>query len=256
MKALQRFLSIPKLIFMNEPTTGVLVENTFQKRMLASGMVFAFLQFVILMYVGSSLLPLIGPPGSPAVQRFEAFAKYADRFKAGNYLMTLPIPFFLLFLGGLIYHFRELDISFKSILFTSILSGVAFIMIWPMGAIISSIGLDIAVSGGDKVTVAVFDGIAPYSLGLSSVPKAVFLLTLAVILKDKKWLSASGYIVALINLAGSLIIANANFFMVCMFGNLLSLVWIFCCSLQMYRREKLLSMTPVASFYETGNSVL
>jgi hypothetical protein len=219
--------------------------NKVQQRMLASGMMFAFLQLAVLIYVGITLLPLLGPPTTPAVQRFEAFAKYADRFKTSNYLMTLPIPFFLLFLGGIMFHFRDLNESLKTILFTSILSGVAFIMIWPMGAVISSIGIDIATAGGDKVTVGVFDGIAPYSLGLSSVPKAVCLFTLAIILKDRKWLSLSGYIVAFINFAGSFLIANGNFFPVCMFGNLLSLVWIFCCSLQMYRRERLITIAQL-----------
>jgi hypothetical protein len=231
---------------MNELTTRTLVANKIQQRMLASGMIFAVLQFAILIYVGINLLPLLGRPTTPAAQRFEVFAKYADRFKTSNYLMTLPIPFFLLFLGGIMFHFRELDTSLKSILFTSILSGVAFIMIWPMGAIVSSIGLDIAAAGGDKITVGVFDGIAPYSLGLSSVPKAVFLLATAAMLKDKKWLSIIGYIIAFINFAGSLIIANGNFFGLCMLGNLLSLVWIFCCSLQMYRRERLFSVAQLS----------
>ena len=229
---------------MNELTTATSADNKIHKRMLASGMMFAFLQFAVLIYVGITLLPLLGPPTTPAAQRFEVFAKYADRFKMSNYLMTLPIPFFLLFLGGLMNHFRGLTASLKSVFFTSVLSGVAFIMIWPMGAVISSIGLDIATAGGDKVTVGVFDGIAPYSLGLSSMPKALFLLTLAMTLKDRRWLSASGYVVALINFAGSFIIANGNFFAVCMPGNLLFLVWLFCCSLQMYRREKLM---PVAT---------
>lgn len=231
---------------MKEHSIAAIAANKVQQRMLASGMVFAFLQFAVLIYVGITLLPLLGPPTTPAVQRFEAFAKYADRFKTSNYLMTLPIPFLLLFLGGIMFYFRELNASLKSILFTSILSGVAFIMIWPMGAVISSIGIDIATAGGDKVTVGVFDGIAPYSLGLSSVPKAVFLFTLAILLKDKKWLSLSGYIVAFINFAGSFIIANGNFFGLCMLGNLLSLVWIFCCSMKMYRREKLIAISQLA----------
>ena len=109
---------------------------TVQQYMLAAGMAFAFLQFGILIFVGSNLLPLLGPPDTPAVQRFMAFAKYAERFKLGNYLMTLPIPFFLLFLGGIQFHFRNIDNSYRSILSTAVFSGVAFIMIWPMGAIV------------------------------------------------------------------------------------------------------------------------
>src|SRR5215203_4980421 len=126
-----------------------------QRYMLSAGMAFAFLQFAILIFFGSNLLPLLGPPNTPAVERFTAFAKYADRFKMGNYLMTLPIPFFLLFLGGIQFHFRNIDNAYRSILSTAVFSGVAFIMIWPMGAIVSSIGLDIAAAGGDKVTAGV-----------------------------------------------------------------------------------------------------
>jgi hypothetical protein len=209
-----------------------------QQYMLAAGMVFAFLQFGILIFVGSSLLPLLGPPATPAAQRFITFATYADRFKLGNYLMTLPVPFFLLFLGGILFRFRNIDSSYKSILSTAVFSGVAFIMIWPMGAIVSSIGLDIAAAGGDKVTAGVFDSIAPYSLGLSAVPKTVFLFTLCMLITEYKWLSKTGFIIALLSFAGSLVIANGNFFIPCMFGNLLFLIWVFCFSLKMYRIEK------------------
>lgn len=211
---------------------------TIQQYMLAAGMVFAFLQFGMLIFVGSNLLPLLGPPDTPAAQRFIVFAKYADRFKLGNYLMTLPVPFFLLFLGGILFHFRNIDRSYKSILSTAVFSGVAFIMIWPMGAIVSSIGLDIATGGGDKVTAGVFDSIAPYSLGLSSVPRSVFLFTLCMLFPENKWLSGTGFVLALLSFAGSLVIANGNFFIPCMLANLLFLVWVFCCSFKMYRTEK------------------
>ena len=231
----QQIFIIIKHTSMKQPKATV---YTIQQYMLAAGMAFAFLQFGILIFVGSSLLPLLGPPDTPAAQRFIAFATYADRFKLGNYLMTLPVPFFLLFLGGLLFRFRNIDPSYKSILATTVFSGVAFIMIWPMGAIVSSIGLDIAVAGGDKVTAGVFDSIAPYSLGLSSVPKSVFLFTLCMLITEYKWLSRTGFLLALLSFAGSLVIANGNFFIPCMLGNLLSLIWIFCFSLKMYRIEK------------------
>lgn len=143
-KLYKKLLPVTKLNFMNELTNDMQFTNKMQRRMLAGGMVFSFLQFAVLVYVGINLLPLLGPPTTPAVQRFETFARYADRFKTSNYLMTLPIPFFLMFLGGIISHFPGQDTSLKSIVFTCVISGVAFIMIWPMGAVISSIGLDIA----------------------------------------------------------------------------------------------------------------
>ena len=217
---------------------------TVQQYMLAAGMAFAFLQFGILIFVGSNLLPLLGPPDTPAVQRFMVFAKYADRFKLGNYLMTLPVPFFLLFLGGIQFHLRNINSSYKGILSTAVFSGVAFIMIWPMGAVVSSVGLDIAAAGGDKVTAGVFDSIAPYSLGLSSVPRSVFLCTLCILLPENKWLSKTGFVLALLSFAGSLVIANGNFFIPCMLGNLLFLVWVFCCSFKMYRTQKVFFHSP------------
>lgn len=211
------------------------IQKKVQHFMLASGMIYSVVQIAILVYAGFVLLPLLGPPDAAAAQRYEGYASHHFLFKVGNYLMGLPTPFFFLFLGGVYAYFNQLSESVRGILFTALLSGAALIMIWPFGAIVSVIGIDIAAAGGDKITGGAFDSIVPYSLGLSTLPRAVFLFTLSVLLINHKWLSGTGFFIAALSLSGNLVIAAGNFLPLSLSSALLFHVWVFFCSLKMFR---------------------
>ncbi|MDQ4119994.1 MAG: hypothetical protein M3209_00820 [Acidobacteriota bacterium] len=220
---------------MNYPLT---IQTKIQNFMSANGMIYAVVQISILIYAAIFLLPLLGPPGGTVFQRYEGYANNAFLFKVGNYLMGLPTPFFLLFLGGVYAFFNKIHESIRGILFTALLSGSALIMLWSFGAIISVIGVDIAAAGGDKITSGAFDSIVPYSLGLSALPRAVFLFSLSVLLYEHKWLSRIGFFIAALSLLGNMIIAAGMFLPFSLLSALLFQVWVFCCSFKMFRNQK------------------
>jgi hypothetical protein len=215
----------------------------FQKRvqqfMVANGMVYSTVQVGILIFVGIYLLPLLGPPDATLQQRNNGYAAHHFLFKVGNYLMGLPALFFFLFLGGLYGYFVKLQEGMRGVLFAAMLSGAALVMIWPFGAIVSLIGVDIAAAGGDPITGGAFDSIVPYSLGLSAIPRCIFLFALSVILIEHKWLSRTGFVIAALSLLGNLIIASGTFLPFSLLSALSFHAWVFVCSLKMYRWQKL-----------------
>lgn len=210
-------------------------QRRFQRLMTASGMAYSLVQISILVYAGIVLLPLLGPPGASAAERYRGYAQNHTLFKIGNYLMGLPTPFFLLFLGGVFAYFRKIDESIKGILFAALLSGAALIMLWPTGAIVSLVGVDIAAAGGDVITGGAFDSVVPYSLGLSALPRAVFVLCMSVLFLSKRWLAYSGFFIALLSLFGNMVIASGSFLPFSLGSALLFHAWVFYCSFIMFR---------------------
>ena len=205
--------------------------------MLANGMIYAVVQISILLYAGLVLLPLLGPPYGTVAERYQGYADNVYLFKVGNYLMGIPALFFFLFLGGVQGFFSRLQEGTGGILFAALLSGAVLIMIWPFGAVISLLGVDIASAGGDVITGGTFDSIVPYSLGLSTIPRAVFLFALSVLLIDKKPLAIAGFIIALLSLVGNLVLTSGKFLPFSLGSALLFHGWVFCCSFYMLRKR-------------------
>lgn len=214
------------------------IQQRVQRFMLANGMLYSIVQLSILLYAGIVLLPLLGPPDATVAQRYEGYANNHFLFKFGNYLMGLPAPFFFLFLGGVYAYFNQLHESVRGILFTALLSGAVLIMIWPFGAIVSLIGVDIAAAGGDIITGGAFDSIVPYSLGLSTIPRAIFLIALSLLLMEHKWISRTGFFIAALSFTGNGIIASGTFLPMSLSSAVLFHIWVFCVSLHMLRRRR------------------
>ncbi len=216
--------------------------------MLAIGMIYALVQISIFVFAAIYLLPLLGSPDASVAQRAGAYANHAPLFNFGNYLMVLPPIFFFLFLGGVYAYFSGLAESVRGILFTALLSGATLIMIWPFGAVISLLGVGIASQGGDPITASTADSITPLSLALSTIPRAVFLFTLSVLLLPDKWFSRTGFVIAALSLAGSLLIAFGGVFLPLSVGSaVLFHIWVFCCSYKMFRSRKQITLAEMPS---------
>jgi hypothetical protein len=246
------FDPLVKNVSMHTPS---LSQQRFQRIMTASGMAYSLVQIGILVYAGVVLLPLLGPPGASAAERYQGYAQNHSLFKVGNYLMGLPAPFFLLFLGGIYSYFRKVDESIKGILFAALLSGSALIMLWPTGAIVSLVGVDIAAAGGDPITGGAFDSVVPYSLGLSALPRAVFVLCISVLLLSKKWLAYGGFFIAFLSLAGNMVIASGTFLPFSLGSALLFHAWVFCCSWVMFRQSVKQRLSRETSSYPSSGYV-
>lgn len=213
----------------------LVLQQRFQHFMVANGMIYSLVQVALLVYAGVFILPVLGHPADPVDVRYNAYATYGTRLRIGNYLWAIPPVFFFIFLGGIYVYFNRLHESVRGILFSVLLSGTALIMIWPIGAIISILGVDIAGMGGDKVTGWAFDSIVPYSLGLSTVPRAVFLICLSVLLIGERSLAIPGLIIAGLSLCGTLVLVSGNFLPFSLGSALLFYVWTFLVSLHMFR---------------------
>ena len=107
-------------------------------------------------------------------------------------------------------------------------------LMWPLGAVISDLELDLAQAGGDAVTVSVLDAIAPYSLALSAFARAVFVMALSVpILRLGKGLRMTGWsglVVASLSLLGTTTLVFGAAFPILALSTLLFDVWllVFC----------------------------
>src|SRR5262249_42033573 len=141
----------------------------------ASGIVYALLQLVAFAYFGVAVLPHFAPIAAPAAERAAAVAKLGGALRLGNYLLALPTPFFLIFVGGVFTSLRRLPPNAQTPAAIALVAGTAMALIWPLGAIISDIELDIAQAGGDVTTVSALDAIAPYTLALSAFARAVLI---------------------------------------------------------------------------------
>jgi hypothetical protein len=192
-------------------------------------------QIGIFVFAAAFILPLLGAPDAPKSLRFEAYIQNAQLLRVGNYLMIIPPVFFLLFLGGLYQHFHHQSLNMGGLVLTAMLSGSAMAMLWPFGAVISLLGVDIAASGGDHITAASFDAITPYSLSLSAVPRALFIFALSALVYERFWLSRAGFLVAILSIIGSGVLISPSFLMYSLSSAVLFHVWVFCCSLSLAR---------------------
>ncbi len=142
----------------------------------------------------------------------------------------LPVPFFLLFLGGLFGVLRRAEGGSGALAMVSVGAGIAMAMTWPFGLLLAGVGTSIVLQGGDAATAWAFDGMAPLSLALSSFPRTVFLAaTSAVLLEDRlvpRWVGWSGLVLALVSLIGTATLVVGDLFPLLMLGTLIFELWV------------------------------
>jgi hypothetical protein len=218
--------------------TSLTTQSKIQQFMIATGMIYSVVQIAALLFSAICLLPVVGPPDGQLEVSFKAHAVYADLFRLANYLMLPPVIFFLLFLGGLYTYFDALVEKAQGISMVAVLSGTAFVMIWPMGAIISLLGVNMAEQGGDMITATALDAMPPYSLALSCIPRVAFLVCTSALLTDHKWLARTGFILAALSLVGSMTFLAFPFFGVSMASTLLFHIWVFCLSFTLRHQQQ------------------
>jgi hypothetical protein len=115
-------------------------------------------------------------------------------------------------------------------------------MIWPLAAILSDIGIDIALAGGDAATVASLDAIAPYSLALSALPRMVLLLTVSAALLyhelAPRWIGWLGVAAGLLSLAGTATLVVSALFPLLALSTLFFELWIIVLSLALLSKTQ------------------
>ena len=207
---------------------------------LIGGIIFSVLQIGSLIYFASLVFPEMGSPEATE-QHLAFYTQHGEVLRLGNYLLMLPLPFFLLFLGGLysVLHRAEGDNS--TLTSGAIASGAIFAILWPLSGVLNNIGIDIAQTGGDKATIVALDAIGPYMLALSTLPRTVLLAATSVVLLrsqlTSRWLGWAGLGLALVSLVGSATLIQAGLFPLLAISTLLFELWILALSAILLRTD-------------------
>ena len=176
------------------------------------------------------------------VEAATGFRDAADMVALATFLMVLPFPFALLFLGALdaVLH----RAAGGALVRATISAGVAGFLIPVIGSLVSSIApaigaADTSVAAG--AVVKAIDGVMPLSVALAGFPRAVFLIGVVVILA-RAGLAGRALTVTGCAIAGLGLVGTATFFVQALFplaslSALLLVVWISVLSVTLRRRS-------------------
>jgi hypothetical protein len=214
---------------------------------LASGIAFSAVQFAALVFAAVALFPSKPPFGAPVAEQAAHYAQYGTTYAIVNYLLALPAPFFLLFLGGLFGVLRRAEGGSGALAVGATGAGVAMAMLWPLGCMLTNLGTTIAQNGGDAATVWALDGLAPLSLALSALPRATLLGASSVVLLNSglapRWIGWSGLALGLVGLITSGVLVVPALFPLLMLGTILFKVYIVALSVALLRGTRAVGRT-------------
>lgn len=176
------------------------------------------------------------------VEAATGFRDAAGMVALATFLMVLPFPFALLFLGALdtVLH----RAAGGALVRATISAGVAAFLIPVIGSLVSSIApaigaADASVAAG--AVVKAIDGVMPLSVALAGLPRAVFLIGVVVILARAglagRGLTITGYAIAGLGLVGTATFFVQALFPLASLSALLFVVWISVLSVRLRRRS-------------------
>jgi hypothetical protein len=198
--------------------------------LLGSGVAFAVAQLGVLLYFGAAVASKWPPRGAPAAERVAHFAHDWEQINLGNFLLPLPTPLFLLFLGGMYGALRRGEGGSGALSAAAFAGGVATALVWPIGMVIGQVAMDIGRQGGDPVTMQVLEGAAPLTLALSALPRAALLAAASgVVLRGgvaPRWIGWLGAVLVPVTLAGTATLLTPAAFPLAALGMLLFLAWV------------------------------
>jgi hypothetical protein len=197
---------------------------------LGAGVAFGLVQLAAAVFAGAFVVPTHAPVGAPPAETAAALGRYVGRIAAGTYLMTLSVPFLLLFLGGLGARLRRVEGGTAPLAGAASAAGVTLAVIGPLGAVLSGLSAPVAALGGDPAVVTELDSITPLALALAGYPTAVLLGATATLLGHARAVPRalvwSGAALALLALASTATIAVRGFFPLVALQQLLFPLWV------------------------------
>ncbi len=214
--------------------------SRWERPALASGIVFAVLQIAGIVFATVFVLSKLPPVGAPLTEWAAALVQIPTiTGSIANYLLLLPVPFFLLFLGGLFGVLRRAEGRSGALSASVLGAGIAMAMTWPFGILIAGLSSSIVADGGDVATAWSLDGMAPFSLALSAFPRTVLLVATSLLLLDRRlaprWLGWVGLALALVSLIGTAMLLVGDLFPVLALGTLLFELWVLALSVSLVR---------------------
>ncbi len=217
--------------------------SRWERPALAGGIVFAVLQIAAVVFATVFLLSRLPPVGAPLREWADALLRIPTlTVNLANYLLLLPVPFFLVFLGGLFGVLRRAEGGSGALAVSVLAAGVAMAMTWPMGIVIAGVSSDIVEGGGDLATAFALDGMAPFSLALSAFPRTVLLVATSLLLLGSRlappWMGWAGFALALASFIGTGMFLAGDLFPLLALGTLLFDLWILALSVTLVRSER------------------
>lgn len=220
---------------------GVGAGSRWERLAMASGIASGVLQLGVLGYFSATVLSKI-PFDAEVVERAQIYVEIAEKIRLGNYLMTLPAPFLLLFLAGLESKLRRAEQGNSTMSMAAFGAGTAMVMLWPISVVLNDVGIEIAQSGGDAATVSALDAIGPYMLALSALPRSVLLVATSLVLLEgglrPRWLGWIGLILAGLSMLGSGTLVSRSLFGPLALSTLLFYLWLIVLSAALLERRQ------------------
>ncbi|MBV9543754.1 MAG: hypothetical protein JOY61_05205 [Chloroflexi bacterium] len=214
--------------------------TTWERLSSVSGALFAAVQIAATAYFLIVLAPHLPPLDAPLEQQGQFYSQYTFENALVAYLSVLPMPFFLVFLGGVFALLRRIEGGVGALTATALAAGVSVAIIWPIGIVVADSGQGLSHQGLAPLAVMAFDGVAQLSLALSALAGAVLLVTIAagVLSADglPRWLAYSAVVLAVVNLIGSVTLLNASLYPILAIGTLLFDIWVAALSGMLLRR--------------------
>lgn len=202
-----------------------------ERATLLSGITFAVLTLGAIAFFVTSIVPYMAPIQASLEEHVAIYHTHADALRLNNYLWVFPVPFFLLFLGGLYSILRRAEGDSTVLSMTAFAGGVVMLVPWITNTAVETLAVTIAENGGDAATIWALDGLGPSgTMGLNGLARAVFLFATAfILLKGRiapRWIGWFGLLLALVNVVGSLIFVSEVFFPAAWLSVPLTALWV------------------------------
>ena len=192
------------------------------------GLAFAAGQLSVMIAMAVFVLPHVGSPGDPAIERGHAILEAETAYRLSNYAFMVSGTLLIGFLGAVHVRLRRVDVS--GVLSTvAVAAGTLLALVWPFAAVLHDVALDAVAGGADVRLLAGWDSIAPYSLAFSVLPRVFFIGALVLGLRmagSSPWLQRVGLVLLPVGLLGSATLVIADLFPVLALSTLGYELWV------------------------------
>lgn len=169
------------------------------------GIAFAAGQLCVVILMAVFVLPNVGSPGEPALERGRNILDAETAYRLSNYAFMVAGTLLLGFLGAVHVRLQRVDAS--GVLSTvAVASGTMLALVWPLAGVLHDVALDTAAAGTDVRILAGWDSIAPYALAFSVLPRVFFIGAVVLGLRlsqTSPWHQRVGLLLIPISLIGS-----------------------------------------------------
>ena len=192
------------------------------------GIAFAAGQLVVMIVMAVFVLPNVGSPGDPALERGHDILGVETAYRLSNFAFMIAGTLLLGFLGAVHVRLRRVDHS--GVLSTvAVAAGTMLAVMWPFAGVLHDVALDTAADGTDVRILAGWDSIAPYSLAFSVLPRVFFIGAVVLGLRmagTAPWLQRAGLVLLPVSLLGSATLITPALFPVLALSTLGYELWV------------------------------